>query len=307
MNKAVSATPDITVVGHFSIDSISLPGREHPTTVLGGPVTYVSLISRRLGKTASIISRVGGDFPEAYVWWLTEEGIDLSGVVKADAEKTTRFELHYGDDLSDRKLRLTSKASPLDPLGIPASFCAKAVHLAPIAGEISYDLAKLLRSRAEILSLDPQGMLRRVDSSGGILLGSLSDMRVLQLVDICKCSEHEIKVLTGMPDLASSIRAVHSCGVKTVIVTKAAEGAMLSAEEAVHVVPACASKTVVDPTGAGDVFIGGFLAETVQGKDPLWCACVGSGAASIVVEGLGPTLLGEKEEVYSRAASIYKE
>jgi len=250
---------------------------------------------------------VGGDFPEAYLWWLREEGIDLSGVVKTELEQTTRFELQYGNDLSERTLRLRSRAPPISLTDISASVSAKAIHLAPIANEVSYDLAEFLRNRAEVLSLDPQGMLRRIDSAGSILLQSPADTRLLELVNVCKCSENEIKVLTGKPDLTSSIKAVHDCGVETVIVTKGAEGAVLSSEGSVYDILACTPKTVVDPTGAGDVFVGGFLAELVQSHDPYWCACVGSSAASIVVESFGPTFFGEKEEIYRRAAEIYEQ
>lgn len=305
MDQTVSPVFDVIVVGHFSIDSILLPKRQHSITVLGGSVTYVSLVSRRLEKTVSIISRVGGDFPEAYLWWLREEGIDLSGVVKTELEQTTRFELQYGSDLSERTLRLKSKAPAVSLTDISVSVSAKAIHLAPIAGEISYELTELLRNRAEILSLDIQGLLRKIDSDGNILLGPPADMRLLELVNVCKCSENEIKILTGRSDLASSIKAVHDCGVETVIVTKGAEGAVLSLEGTAYDVPACIPEKVIDPTGAGDVFIGGFLAELVQGHDPYWCACVGSGAASIVVESFGPTFFGEKEEIYRRAALVY--
>ena len=306
MEQTASPIIDVTVVGHFSIDSILLPKRQHSITVLGGPVTYVSLVSRRLEATSSIISRVGGDFPEAYTWWLGEEGIDLSGVVKTELEQTTRFELRYDNHLSKRILRLKNKAPPINLADISVSVRAKAVHLAPVLDEVSYDLAALLRSRTEILSLDPQGMLRKVDSAGNILLSSPGDMRLFELVNICKCSREEIKVLTGKSDLASGIRAVHDWGVETVIATKGDKGALLSFEGTTYNVPAYTPKAVVDPTGAGDVFIGGFLAELIRFKDPFWCACVGSGAASVVVESFGPTFFGEKEEIYQRAMTIYK-
>jgi sugar/nucleoside kinase (ribokinase family) len=131
------------------------------------------------------------------------------------------------------------------------------------------------------------------------------DKRLLDLVDVYKSSLDEIKVLTGQKDLKSAIKSVHDHGVETVLITLGAKGAVLSVEKTVYNVPAYVSKRVVDPTGAGDVFIGGFLTEYVRAKDSLWCACVGSAAASLVVEGLGPTYFGEKEEIYQRAESIY--
>src|SRR3990172_7024742 len=126
---------DVAVVGHFSIDSILLPSRPHSFMVLGGSVTYVSLVTKRLEGTVSIISKIGGDFPEAYLWWLKGEGIDFTGVVKNEDEKTTRFELQYNSDLSDRTLKLNSKASPIKLDDLPNDLRAKPIHIAPIAGE----------------------------------------------------------------------------------------------------------------------------------------------------------------------------
>jgi sugar/nucleoside kinase (ribokinase family) len=297
---------DVAVVGHFAIDSIRLPSRSGPFVVLGGSVTYVSFVTKRLESTVSIISKVGGDFPEAYMWWLQQEGIDLSGVIKLENERTTRFELDYSKDLSNRTLRLKSKASSINVSDLPDSLRAKAVHIAPIAGEVSYEVVEHLKGCTEILSLDPQGLLRSFDETGNVTFCSPVDKRLLSLINIYKSSFDEISALTGHSDLNSAIKAIHDFGVETVIVTLGVKGAALSVEKTLYSIPACSSMIFVDPTGAGDVFIGGFLTEYVRQKDSLWCACVGSAAASLVVEGIGPTFFGEKEEIYRRARSIYE-
>ena len=296
---------DITVVGHFSIDSILLPSKSGPQVVLGGSVTYVSLAAKCLGSTVSIISKVGADFPEAYSRWLQEKGIDLSGVTKITNECTTHFELQYNESLSSRTLKLINKAPPITLNDIPLFHNAKVVHLAPIAGEISYDVALHLRKGAEILSIDPQGLLRSFSEAGNVSYTAPAEKRLLSLVDIYKSSQDEISALTGRSDIHSAVKAVHDLGVGIVIVTLGANGSMLSTGKLIHKIPACNSREVIDPTGAGDVFMGGFLTEYVRQKDPLWCACVGSAAASLVVEGVGSTFFGEKEEIYRRANSIY--
>ncbi|MEJ5326825.1 MAG: PfkB family carbohydrate kinase [Candidatus Bathyarchaeia archaeon] len=297
---------DVTVVGHFTIDTIHLPSHCRPFTILGGAAAYVSLAARQLGAAVSVISKVGGDFPEAYMWWLGAEGIDLSSVTKRAEEQTTRFKLEYSSDLAGRMLKLTSKASALDVCDLPRFLYAKAVHIAPVAGEVSYEVMERLRASAEILSLDPQGLLRSFDAAGAVTLQAQLDPDVLSLVDIYKSSQDEISALTARADLKSAIKTVHDFGVKTVIVTLGAKGAVLSKNGAQYTIPACRSRRAIDPTGAGDTFIGGFLAEYIHQKDPVWCACVGAAAASLVVEGVGPTFFGEKEEIYERARGIYE-
>ena len=297
---------DIAVVGHFSIDTIILPSRTKPFVILGGAATYTSFAARRLDATASVISKVGGNFPEAYLWWLRQEGIDISAVTKHANEPTTCFELTYSKDLSERTLKLKSKGPALNAEDVPKDFRAKAIHLAPIADEIPYELVERLKGCADILSLDPQGLLRSFDEAGNVTENASVDNRIFSLINIYKSSQNEIYALTGESELKPAIKAIHDVGVETVIVTLGAKGSILSVEGAQYNIEACPSQVLVDPTGAGDVFIGSFLAEYLQQKESLWCASVGSAAASCVVEGLGSTYFGKKEEIYRRANSLYE-
>jgi sugar/nucleoside kinase (ribokinase family) len=298
---------DVAVVGHFAIDTIRLPSRPKPFVVLGGSVTYVSFVTKRLGGTVSVISKVGGDFPEAYMWLLREEGIDVSGVVRLKREGTTRFDLKYSKDLSERTLKLESKAAPITVSNVPKSLQAKAVHIAPIAGEVSYEVVEQLKRCAEVVSLDPQGLLRRFDKKTGKVSSRVSiDKRLFSLINVYKSSLQEITALTGKSNINAAINAIHDFGVKTVIVTLGAQGAVLSVEKTVYSIPPCNSRVYIDPTGAGDTFMGGFLTEYIRQKDAFWCACVGAAAASLVIEGMGPTFFGEKEEIYQRARSVYE-
>jgi len=297
---------DIAVIGHLSIDTILLPKRKLPFVVLGGAATYTSFVAKRLEATASIISRVGGNFPEAYLWWIRQEGIDLSGVTKKTDEPSTCFELKYNEDLSERVLKLKSKGAPINLADVPADLQAKAIHIAPIANEVSLEVVEHLKQCADVLSLDPQGLLRSFDGEGNVTENASVDASIFSLINIYKSSQNEIYKLTGESELKPAIKAIHDVGVETVIVTMGAKGSVLSVEGAQYNIAACPSQVLVDPTGAGDVFMGGFLTEYLRQKDSTWCACVGSAAASVVVEGLGPTYFGKKEEIYQRAKTLYE-
>ncbi len=297
---------DIAVIGHLSIDTILLPKRKLPFVVLGGAATYTSFVAKRLEATASIISRVGGNFPEAYLWWIRQEGIDLSGVTKKTDEPSTCFELKYNEDLSERVLKLKSKGAPINLADVPADLQAKAIHIAPIANEVSLEVVEHLKQCADVLSLDPQGLLRSFDGEGNVTENASVDASIFSLINIYKSSQNEIYKLTGESELKPAMKAIHDVGVETVIVTMGAKGSVLSVEGAQYNIAACPSQVLVDPTGAGDVFMGGFLTEYLRQKDSTWCACVGSAAASVVVEGLGPTYFGKKEEIYQRAKTLYE-
>jgi sugar/nucleoside kinase (ribokinase family) len=208
--------------------------------------------------------------------------------------------------LSSRKLCLKARGSPITLADLPKTFSPKAIHVAPIAAEIPFEVVERLRSFSKCISIDPQGMTRRFDENGNVTRCAQMDKRILSLVNIYKSSLDEIEVLTAQSNVKKAIEAVHGLGPRIVIVTMGANGSMISVEGTTYPVPACKSNRVVDPTGAGDVFIGGFLTEFTRKKDPLWCACVGSAAASLVVEDVGTTFFGEKEEIYRRASVIYE-
>ncbi len=297
---------DVAVIGHLAIDTIHLPTRTAPFIVLGGPATYTSFAAKKLEGTASVISKVGGNFPEAYLWWLKQEGVDISGVIKNVDEQSTCFDLSYNSDLSERTLILKSKGTPITVADVPADLQAKAIHIAPIANEISFEVVEHLKQCADVLSIDPQGLLRSFDEAGNVTENATVDARIFSLINIYKSSQNEIYQLTGEKELKPAIKAIHDVGVETVIVTMGAKGSVLSVEGAQYNIAACPSQVLVDPTGAGDVFIGGFLTEYLRQKESIWCACVGSAAASVVVEGLGPTYFGKKEEIYQRAKTLYE-
>ena len=299
-------TFDIGAVGHLSVDTIMLPSRSKPFTVLGGAAAYTSFAAKGLDATASIISKVGGNFPQAYLWWMKEEGIDIANISRLADKPTTCFELTYSKDLAERNLRLKSKGPPITVEDVPNNFHAKALHIAPIANETSYELVERLKECADILSIDPQGLLRSFDEAGNVTENAAVDNRVFSLVNIYKSSQKEIFALTGESELKGAIRAVHDVGVETVIITNGIKGSGLPVGGAQYNIVACPSQVLVDPTGAGDVFIGGFLTEYIRQKESLWCATVGSAAASCIVEGIGSTYFGNKEEIYRRAQVLYE-
>jgi len=295
---------DLVTVGHFAIDLIVSPTMARSETTLGGPPTYSSLAARKLGAEVSVVSKVGGDFPSEYTDWLIKNGVDLSGLIRVSDALTTRFILKY--EKRKRRLQLKSRAPPIEPSDIPESLQSRAIHAAPIANELTADTISELRSLTEMLSLDPQGLVRRFNDDGNVNLRRMKDRQVLKKIDIFKSTMNELNYVVDATDISLAFKKIHEYGVKSVIITKGKKGSLLSHKGKSYVIPACKPKALVDATGAGDAYIGAFLAELVQGEDVTWCACVGSAAASFVVEGVGPSRFGEKKEVDERASEAFE-
>jgi len=295
---------DIVTVGHFAIDCIHSPRVASPKPTLGGPPTYVSAAAAKLGARVSVVSKVGEDFSNNYVKWLKNNEIDLSGLKRVKGASTTKFVIKYQKDWK-RTLQLKARAPIILASDLPDFLQASAVHVAPIANEISEELVLKLRKATSILSFDPQGFVRGFDREGNVRLKRWRGKSVLTSVDVFKSSQDEIEAVTETTNLRLAMRKISEFGVKIVIVTKGMHGSLMLFDNKFYNIPACASKIVLDPTGAGDAYIGAFLAEYIRGKEPLWCACVGSASASFVVEGVGPERFGQREETYERAKEIY--
>jgi len=297
---------DLVTVGHFAIDYIHSPRVVSPKPTLGGPPTYVSLAAAKLGVKVSVISKVGEDFSKDSIKCLKNNKIDLSWLKRVKGASTTQFTIKYQKGWK-RKLQLQARAPLISANDLPNSLQARAVHVAPIANELSEEVVTKLRKATSILSLDPQGFVRRFDRRGNVSRKRWKVQSVLEQVDVYKSSLNEIEAVTGTNNLQLATRRIGDYGVKIVIVTRGMHGSTVFFDNKLYNIPAYASsKIVLDPTGAGDAFSGAFLAEYVREKHPLWCACVGSASASFVVEGEGPERFGERHEVYERAHGIYE-
>jgi len=295
---------DLVTVGNFTIDIVASNRIANPSPTLGGPPTYVSLSARQLGSRVSVVSKAGKDFSEEYISWLKANDVDLSGLKIVKDASTTSFALRYRN--GKRKLQLRDQAPPILLEDIPASLFSKSIHISPVANEVSKEIVHTLRTLTNILSLDPQGFVRKFDKEGNMRLREWKDSDILEKIDLYKSTLEEVKKITGISDLRMSMKMIHDMGSKIVLVTRGVKGLTLLFDEKFCSIPSCKPKVLKDYTGAGDTLIGAFLTEYVKGESPLWCACVGSAAASVKIESIGPTLLGGKEEIYRRTAKIFK-
>jgi sugar/nucleoside kinase (ribokinase family) len=293
---------DLLVVGHLTLDTIIAKGGSSKSS-LGGSPTYVSLQAKRLGASTVILSKVGADFPEDYFVWLSRVGIDLSGLIRVQNAPTTRFFLRYINET--RVLRLMARCEPILPEDVPKNLTSRGVHIGPVAGEISVGTVRQLSQVAPIISLDPQGFVRSFDESGFASERLQVDPAILEYVTVFKGSESEVKIAAGSDEVFAAASKVSKLGPQIVIVTRGMKGSIMLLKGVQYFIPPGNPRFIADLTGAGDVFMGGFMAEYVRGEDPLWCASVGSAAASFKIEGFGPVSLGTKNEVFERAQQIF--
>ncbi|MEM1537903.1 MAG: PfkB family carbohydrate kinase [Candidatus Nezhaarchaeales archaeon] len=298
----MSKSYDLAIVGHITLDLISRKGSRHPFFVIGGPPVYGGLAARRLGATVILISKVGPDFGDERMLWLSRAGLDTS-LIKLSKTPTTRFDISYKD--GNRYLRLLHRCSPITSKDIPRNLKPKALHVGAVAGEVSKSAFKLLKKLVCIKSIDLQGVLRAFTDNGYITLrGSKLTERVLSMFDVVCGSLEEHQALLGPPlDLYSLLKRL---GNRIVIITVGSKGSFVKAEGYVYSIPAYEDVKIVDPTGAGDTYLASFLYTYSLGEEVAWSASIATAAASFVVEGVGPSCFGTLSMVEERARKIYE-
>jgi sugar/nucleoside kinase (ribokinase family) len=106
-------------------------------------------------------------------------------------------------------------------------------------------------------------------------------------IDILFANEDELKSLYEVNDFDDAIQLLRrDCHIAAV--TRSEKGAVIVTRDDVHAVPAVPVASVVDTTGAGDLFAAGFLRGLTQGKDLTSCARIGAIAAAEVISHVGP-------------------
>lgn len=287
---------DLAVVGHIAIDRVITAS--DCRSQLGGAPTYVSLVAGRLGLYAGAVTKVGGDMPDMFLGQLRELGIDLRGQIVEDAA-TTRFTLDYRG--IERRLSVESVCEEIGPEDVQNM--PETVLIAPVVGEVPQQTASALE--AGLIALDPQGFVREVSRDGLVRPSRWFDECLLRRVTIYKSSEEELRLVTGEDDPWRGLERIVGLGAEVAIVTRGAEGGLLLTGGCRYMIPAYGAVEAVDPTGAGDAFMGGFLSEYLKEEDCPWCAAVGAAAASCVVETPGARIDISMRQLLRRAEELY--
>jgi len=269
----------LLVVGSVALDSVETPfgARED---VLGGSATYFSAAASLLTKV-SVVGVVGDDFPLADLDFLKARGVALDGLEKV-AGRTFRWKGKYGFDLNaaqtlDTQLNVFEKFEP--KLSAEARR-AERIFLGNIDPEL----------QIRVLGQADNPKLVCADTMNFWISGKRAALqKLLPRVDVLMVNDGEVRQLAGEANVIKAARAAQRMGAKSVVVKRGEYGALLVDGEASFYAPAFPISDVVDPTGAGDSFAGGFLGllDRLNTRDPAalrQATVMGSTIASFTVE-----------------------
>lgn len=272
-------------VGTVAFDSIETPFG-NSGKVVGGAATFISLAATCFVKECGLISVIGDDFPTEMLQNMKSRGIDQSGLQIKAGEKSFFWAGKYHYDMNSRDtlatdLNVLAGFSPEVP---EAYQQCEFLMLGNLDPSVQMSVIKQLKNRPKLIVLDTMNFWM------DIALEPL--LKVIKEVDVLTINDSEARQLSGEHSLVKAARKILTMGPNVLIVKKGEHGALLFDNDRVFFAPALPLEDVIDPTGAGDTFAGGFIGYIAQTGDLSFenlkrAIIVGSAMASFACEKFG--------------------
>jgi sugar/nucleoside kinase (ribokinase family) len=244
----------IVVVGSVAYDTVETP-REKRERQLGGSASFFSIAARGRGPVRCV-GVVGDDFLQSDLDLLADRGADVSGIKRVDG-KSFHWSGRYHDDMIERDTLATELGVFADfQPEIPAEWkTSEYLFLANIHPAL----------QSHVLDEMNEPKLVALDTMNLWIETTPDDLRaILARVDVLLVNDSEARMLTGKRSLAHAAAAIREMGPQRVIVKKGEHGALYFGTDSVLAVPAIILDDVIDPTGAGDCFAGGFMGSLAE-------------------------------------------
>ena len=272
----------IIVLGTVALDTVKTPfgQRKH---MLGGSAAHFSM-SARLFTDVHLVAIVGRDFPQKYVDFLDRKGIILTSLIKTEG-RTFKWQGQYEGDLNTA-LTVNTELGVLTafkPRVSAAQKNIKHLFLANVDPDIQRHLLSHMRS-PRLVGLDSMNFW--IKHKRGALI------RLLKDVDVYVANDQEARDLSAEHNLIRAAKMLRSLGPRIILIKKGEHGVILYSDEFIFSLPAYPTDKVIDPTGAGDTFAGGFMgylacARTINRASLKKAVAYGTIAASFNVEDFG--------------------
>ena len=242
-------------MGSVALDSIKTPLGERKN-VLGGSATYLSLAAGYFAPV-NLVSIVGSDFPGSYLELFRRRNIDLNGLTISKKNKTFKWQGYYEGALNEAhtiktEVNVLAEFKP----EIPQEYRdCDYLFLANIDPEIQMEvLRQAKKTKFVVCDTMNYWIDKKIESF----------KKVLVRVDALIVNESELKQFSGESNLLQGAKKVMEFGPGIVVVKRGDSGAMMFTSESLFLLPAYPLEKVVDPTGAGDSFGGGFIGYVCQ-------------------------------------------
>ena len=240
----------LVVVGSIAFDAVKTPFGERER-MLGGSAVHFSLAASFF-TDVRVVGPVGDDFGDAEYEVLQGRGVNTDDIERVSGGQTFFWKGHYEFDLNTAHTEDTQLGvfGDFEPKLSDASRSAGTLFLA----NIQPDLQRRVREQcdgAQLVGLDSMNLW--IETTRDSLIETIRG------VDLVFMNDAEVRMLTEEPNLVKAARELIGLGPRAVVAKQGEYGAALLSADSFFALPAYPLETVIDPTGAGDSFAGGFL------------------------------------------------
>jgi sugar/nucleoside kinase (ribokinase family) len=301
----------LLAVGTVAFDDIETPaGRAEK--VVGGACTYISLAASYFVKPIRIVSVVGDDFPDEMLRYMEHRGVELDGLQIKKGEKSFFWAGKYHSNFNSRDTLDTqlNVLANFDPV-VPEQWRqAEYLMLGNLTPQVQMSVLEQLTKRPKLVALDTMNFWMDI---------AMDDLKkVLTKIDVLTINDEEARQLSGEHSLLKAAKVIYGMGPKYVIIKKGEHGALLFHRgEDMFFCPALPLAEVIDPTGAGDTFAGGFMGWIAKTDDTSFenmkrAIVYGSAMASFCVEqfsierlkGLTPAMISHRVKMFGDLVKV---
>ena len=242
----------ILIVGTVAFDAIETPFGK-TDKIVGGAATYIGLSASFFSNNLNLVSVVGDDFPKQAIQILEQHNVDTKGLQIKKGEKTFFWSGKYHNDMNTRdtietQLNVLETFDPIVPKEYQNSEFLMLGNLMP---SVQKKVLNQMKTRPKLIVLDTMNFWMEH------FLEDLTE--ALKEVDVLTINDEEARQLSGEYSLVKAAKKIQEMGPKYLVIKKGEHGALLFNKEEVFFAPALPLEEVVDPTGAGDSFAGGFI------------------------------------------------
>jgi sugar/nucleoside kinase (ribokinase family) len=272
----------ILVVGSVAYDAIETP-QAKIDEALGGAAIYFSAAAS-LFTPVKLVGVVGEDFKHQDIEFLRKRKVDFAGL-QTEAGKTFRYSGRYLENMNIRETIYThlNVFEHFNPV-LPETYkkCPY-VFLANIGPDLQHSVIRQMK-KPKFVAMDTMNYW---------ITGSLPQLKkTIAAVDALIINDSEVKLLSGMDNLFLGAKRIQAMGPKTLVIKKGEHGAVLVHKDNYFFCPAYPVETLLDPTGAGDSFAGGFIgylakADSISDTHMRQAMLFATAFASFCVEGFG--------------------
>jgi len=282
---------DLITVGTVAFDSIETPfGKAEK--IVGGAATFISLAASLMVDKVGLTSIVGDDFPGEMLKTLEGRGVDLAGLEVVEGGKSFFWSGKYHYDMNtrdtlDTQLNVLTELNPQ----LPDHFrSAPFVMLGNLDPGVQMKVIDQMAVKPKLIVMDTMNFWM------DIALDKLKE--TIKRVDVLTINDEEARQLSGEHSLVKAAKKIMQMGPAYLVIKKGEHGALLFHEDRTFFAPALPLEEVIDPTGAGDTFAGGFIGHLAQTGDISFdnmkrAIVVGSALASFACEKFGTERISE--------------